>query len=142
MTLVDADRAKWRLEIEAEVTRSMSEGSGKGNTASIIARGAHAALLHEAMYARLGILSPHASTYKQDTATWFKGVLLDLEAVGSGPTPRAEVLRKRGICAKDAYLTFNSVFKYHWNRKGPRSGKAQYKRELMAAKLRHNQLTP
>jgi hypothetical protein len=41
-----------------------------------------------------------------------------------------------------AYVTFNSVFKDHWNRKAPRSGKAQYKRELMAAKLRHIQLTP
>ena len=34
------------------------------------------------------------------------------------------------------------MFKDHWNRKTPRSGKAQYKRELMSAKLGHVQRTP
>ncbi len=74
---------------------------------STIVRATHAAALHEDMYFRLIILRPHTLTYKQDIGTWFEGVLRDLEAVGDGVTPGAGVLRKRGICGKDAWTKFN-----------------------------------
>ncbi len=74
--------------------------------------------------------------------TWFEGVLLALEAVGRGPNPRAEVLRKLGISSRDAWNTFNSMFKKSWGKKAPRDGKAKYKRELTEANLRHIQQMP
>ncbi len=91
---------------------------------------------------RLSILSGHASTYKQDMGTWFEDVLLELEATGGGPTPRGRVLRKRGISTAGAWKKFNSMFKKSWKRKAPTTGKAEYKRELLEAKLRHIQVTP
>ena len=74
--------------------------------------------------------------------TWFEGVLLDVEAVGGGPTPRVRVLRKRGISTRGELNTFNSVFKKHWKTKAPDTGNALDRRDLLAAKLRHIQLTP
>ena len=106
-----------------------------------MARAAHAASLHEAMYLRLSILSGHTSTYMQDMGTRFEGVLLELEATGGGPTTRGRVLRKRGISTKGEWNKFNSMFKESWKRKAPTSGKAEYKRELLETKLRHIQVS-
>ena len=114
----------------------------KGRISSGIAKAARAASLHEAMYLRLSILRGHESTYKQDMGTWFEGVLLDLEAVEGAPAPRAGVLRKGGVSTRAAWIKFNSVFKEHWKRNTPDTGKAQDKRELLTAKLRHLQRRP
>ena len=141
-TTTDTDHAKWRLEIKTETTRFHHEGRLKGHSVSVISRAAHAATLHEVMYLRLSILSPHASTYKQDIGTWFEGVLRDIESVGNGPIARAGALRKQGICAHRARMRFNSVLKKHWSRKSPLySNKEKYKRELLESKLKHLQLT-
>ena len=50
-------------------------------------------------------------------------------------------MRKRGISTKGAWNKFNSMFKESWKRKAPTSGKAEYKRELLEAKLRHIQVS-
>ena len=73
-----------------------------------------------------------------------EGVLLALQAVGGAITKRAEVLRKLGISTKDAWNTFNRVFKKSWGKKTPtqKASKAQYKRDFLEAKLRHIQQTP
>ena len=132
------EEAKNRAPGNAAFLKAASEA----HAASVIARAAVAASLHEAMYSRLSIISGHASTYAQDMETWLEDVLLPLEALGRGPVPRTEVLRKLGISTKTALNTFNSMFKKSWGKKAPRTGKAKYKRQLLEAKLRHIQQTP
>ena len=145
----DGQRVKWVLEILTEEEQNGAAGNvalssmtAEGHVASIIGRVTVAASLRDAMYSRLSIISGHTSTYAQDMETWLEDVLLPLEALGRGPVPRTEVLRKLGISTKTALNTFNSMFKKSWGRQSPRTGKAKYKRELLEAKLKHIERTP
>ena len=75
----DGDRAKRVAEIRAEAAKNQGTGNAaflkaalEAAAASIIARAALAASLHEAMYSRLNTISGHASTYAQDMGPWFE----------------------------------------------------------------------
>ena len=79
-TTTDGDRAKWVQEILAEAAKNRAPGAAailkamsEAHAASIVARAAHGASLHEAMYARLRVISRNAPTYAQDMTTWFLG---------------------------------------------------------------------